>query len=591
MSNPPSSPFRHGTTVEQELAYYKAQYEQLEVELQEFQQSSRELEAELEKDVEASEKRERKLKERVESLGFEVEEWKTKYKQSKAEANAAQTTLQKEITTMRETNRTLQLKLRDIEVDNDDYERQARNTTSSLEELESKYNVAIERGVLLEEEMRAGEQEREDLRIQTQRLRDELSDLRIEADITREKLRLSESGSRRYRDLTPVRRPSGLNARSPTSSRTAASSPTVSTPPPVRSEISTLSDTPTPPSPPLSDASGNPVSKMLPPPKKNPLVQESTSTPRASLNVNTLKPARHSRGPSYATTTTPSGKRRTTLQSRPSVGSEGVPRSSSLYQIKGLIGRMQKIEERVHSVRSKLPPPSANTPRGAVTPKGSPRIGALAGGSFMSNSVTVRNRNKRTSNSTSSSTRQEDSNLPPPTPRSTSSSLHVKTLSFGGQRPHPLERSSTSITSTSTANRDSSRPSSRANNVGETGSFARPPSRTSNVSYGQVQTSVLPTRPRTSMGGTFASSQRSRVHRQSNSLSEARDTEEVATPTIKRTVTAIGGSGIPTPGLKRQSGNGFGNSVSGRRSSLAPSQQSQHSDKSSRKLSDLGETF
>ncbi|KAG9880282.1 hypothetical protein KCU94_g20568, partial [Aureobasidium melanogenum] len=93
MSNPPSSPFRHGTTVEQELAYYKAQYEQLEVELQEFQQSSRELEAELEKDVEASEKRERKLKERVESLGFEVEEWKTKYKQSKAEANAAQTTL------------------------------------------------------------------------------------------------------------------------------------------------------------------------------------------------------------------------------------------------------------------------------------------------------------------------------------------------------------------------------------------------------------------------------------------------------------------------------------------------------------------
>ncbi|KAI4733310.1 hypothetical protein E4T50_16140 [Aureobasidium sp. EXF-12298] len=382
MSNPPSSPFRHGTTVDQELAYYKAQYEQLEVELQEFQQSSRELEAELEKDVEASEKRERKLKERVESLGFEVDEWK-------AEANAAQTKLQKEITTMRETTRTLQLKLRDIEVDNDDYERQARNTTSSLEELESKYNVAIERGVLMEEEMRAGEQEREDLRIQTQRLRDELSDLRIEADITREKLRLSESGSRRYRDLTPVRRPSALHARSPTSSRTAASSPTVSTPPPVRSTISTLSDTPTPPSPPLSDASGNPMSRMLPPPKKNPLVPEPTSTPRASLNANTSRPARHSRGPSaYATTTTPSTKRRTTLQSRPSVGSEGVPRSGSLYQIKGLIGRMQKIEERVQSVRSKLPPPNANTPRAANTPKGSPRIGALAGGSFMANSVT-----------------------------------------------------------------------------------------------------------------------------------------------------------------------------------------------------------
>ena len=36
---------------EEELAYYKSQYEQLEVELAEFQASSRELEAELEKDI------------------------------------------------------------------------------------------------------------------------------------------------------------------------------------------------------------------------------------------------------------------------------------------------------------------------------------------------------------------------------------------------------------------------------------------------------------------------------------------------------------------------------------------------------------
>lgn len=76
MDNIPSSPFRHGTTVEEELAHYKTQYEQLEIELQDFQASSRELEVELEKDVEASEKRERKLKEKVEKLGFEVEEWK-----------------------------------------------------------------------------------------------------------------------------------------------------------------------------------------------------------------------------------------------------------------------------------------------------------------------------------------------------------------------------------------------------------------------------------------------------------------------------------------------------------------------------------
>lgn len=76
MDHAPASPFRLGASIEEQLAYYKAQYEQLEIELQEFQASSRELEAELEKDVEASEKRERKLKEQTESLGFQVEEWK-----------------------------------------------------------------------------------------------------------------------------------------------------------------------------------------------------------------------------------------------------------------------------------------------------------------------------------------------------------------------------------------------------------------------------------------------------------------------------------------------------------------------------------
>lgn len=59
-----------------ELAYYKAQYEQLESELTDFQLSSRELETEMEKDIEAAEKRERQLKEKVDTLRYEVDEWK-----------------------------------------------------------------------------------------------------------------------------------------------------------------------------------------------------------------------------------------------------------------------------------------------------------------------------------------------------------------------------------------------------------------------------------------------------------------------------------------------------------------------------------
>lgn len=72
----PSSPPSEHATQEDALAYYKAQYEQLESELAEFQASSQELEAELEKDVELAEARERALKEKAETLTFEVDEWK-----------------------------------------------------------------------------------------------------------------------------------------------------------------------------------------------------------------------------------------------------------------------------------------------------------------------------------------------------------------------------------------------------------------------------------------------------------------------------------------------------------------------------------
>jgi Skp family chaperone for outer membrane proteins len=61
---------------EESLAFYKAQYEQLESELADFQTSSKELEAELERDVEEAEKRERALREKNEALQFEVDEWK-----------------------------------------------------------------------------------------------------------------------------------------------------------------------------------------------------------------------------------------------------------------------------------------------------------------------------------------------------------------------------------------------------------------------------------------------------------------------------------------------------------------------------------
>ncbi|KAK6843847.1 NUDE protein [Apiospora arundinis] len=228
MTEPPSSPPNADASVEESLSWYKSQYEQLANELADFRDSSHELEQELEKDLDAADKRERSLQEKAESLQFEADEWKEKCKNAKAEANAAQNALEKEITTLRDTNRTMQHKLRDIEVVNDDFERQARNTTSSLEDMESKFNQAIERTVMMEEEIKIGEQERETLRIEAQRLREELSDLKVEAEILQDKLKKAEN-----RHLSTISTDISMPA-SPTfehSPLSTASSPLISTPP------------------------------------------------------------------------------------------------------------------------------------------------------------------------------------------------------------------------------------------------------------------------------------------------------------------------------------------------------------------------
>ncbi|KAH8725485.1 nuclear distribution protein nude [Phaeosphaeriaceae sp. PMI808] len=546
----PSSPPSGGwASMQEELAYYKAQYETLEVELQEFQTSSKELEAELERDVEESEKRERKLQEKVERMGFEAEEWKAKYKQSKTEANSAQNTLQKEITALRDGQRTLQLKLRDIEVQSDDFERQARNQTSSLEDVESKYNVSIERGVMMEEELKIGEQEREGLRIETQRLRDELSDLRIEAEIIQEKLRLAEETIERHhqRKVSNHLARDFLRPRSPASeastSATNLSSPTTASTPPHTKTESLLPDT-TPPSPPLSDAplSTRAVPSTPMPKRRGSIAYDPAATPRAGLHQS--RQPRHSRGPSMPAPrpsvgtsgrATPSIRTTAPAQrpSRPSVGGNapagGLPRSGSLYQIRGLIGKMQKLEERVYSARSKLPAPT-NTP-----PRASPRNGSAMGNHIPSN-ITLRSTRKRTSQASTTTT----------STRNGLTESGVSRLSFG----------------LSTASREpsSSRPSSRASVSSQPG-LQRPESRGSTRTplghYSSVSMSGRIQRPRSSMSGISGG----HGHTQSLSMS-LRDSEtgsnsdgsSMATPIARRLT--LEKSGIPTPsGLpRRQSG-------------------------------------
>lgn len=495
---------------------------------------------------------------------------------------------------MREANRTLQLKLRDIEVANDDYERQARNTSSSLEDLESKYNVAIERGVMLEEEIRGGEQEREGLRIEAQRLRDELSDLRIEAEITQEKLRLAEATIERFHSRKPQPLANmSLRARSPTSeaSRTTASSPTFSTPPPTKSEASTTSDAPTPPSPPLSDAPSKaqvPTKTPLPS-KRRSFVPDANSTPRPGANGVGARLARHTRGPSFAS----SSNGMPPPRSRPShMPSEGLPRSGSLYQIKGLIGRMQRIEERVHSVRSKLPPSDRATPRA------SPRTGSALD-SHVPASVTLRSSRKRISTSEASSVKNADD--VPAAGRSSRTSQHVKRLSFGVAPPatavdrpasalsRPSSRASNaSHSAANAANQYSSRPSSRSSMGGARTPLGHYPSHTT--------TAGAERRPRSSIAGSYSAVHGAR-HGHSMSMNETIETDVTwTTPSARRTT--LDKSGIPTPSAnKRMSGN-FASSVhGGRRPSIPAVKQHEGpmappaSDSRRKVNSGVGETF
>ncbi|EHY59941.1 NADH:ubiquinone oxidoreductase [Exophiala dermatitidis] len=566
----PSSPPGPGTSLEESLRYYKAQYEQLEAELADFQASSKDLEAELEKDIEASEKRERQLKEKAANLQYEVDEWKAKYKQSKLEASNAQNTLQKEITELRDANRTLQMRLRDVEVANDDYERKQRNTESSLEDMESKYNQALERSVLLEEEMRTGEQERESLRIEAQRLRDELSDLKIETDIIKEKLRkATEALARREKAMTL--QPIGISASprselSPTT--TTASSPTFDTPPTKAPSSSGLSDTPTPPSPPISDGSAN-VPKPVTTPglsKIRPSISGTSSTqqrpPTATSGTNALNTRSHghARGTSIATLSR-SGPSSTFRQSLSKTGPPpsrlpGLPQSTSIIHLRDLRGKMQKLEQRVQTARSKLPAP-VHTP-----PRASPRSGSALGNHIPA-SVTVRTR-KRTGGSTISGVDSlPDKGRETPSVRSKAS------------RPS-LTRQPPSPTRGEMAAPPSLRPSSRASGISGRSSFApshsRPGSRASVSGFGR------PAPLGSGVGSSYAPNASTDRVRPKSSLSSygydgamdddsviasgtSSDFRDAVTPTPRRTTfakrTSDVGSAIPSP-TKRTSLGGVG---------------------------------
>ncbi|GAO18926.1 uncharacterized protein UV8b_03357 [Ustilaginoidea virens] len=588
MAELPSSPPSEAASAGDALSWYKSQYEMLESELAEFRESSRELEQELEKDIERAEKQERQLQEKVETLGFEVEEWKRKYKESKTEASAAQNALEKEITALRDSNRSFQLKLRDMEVANDDFERQARNTTSSLEDMESKYNQAIERGVMMEEEIRSGEKERETLRIESQRLREELAELKIEAELLQHKLKKQENRhfSSISTDLSVMGSPT-FDKHVETSPNSTASSPLITTPPETRglSADGPLSEAHEPPSPPMSDASAPLVKASTSarpvgvPTRKSrlPSLDNSIATKCRVKSASARQGSRLSGGSSSLRTPM------TRSTTNPASAKHKVSASNSLTHIRSLTAQMQRLEARVQHARSKLPAP-AHTP-----PRVSPRLAAHG----VPSTVTIRSRKRAVGSSTSSLAGDETtptnfrcstSSKPSHVPRLSTSG--ISRLSFG-PLPNRAPESEAS----------QSRPSSRAS----VSSYARPSSRTDMVaprlpvSRTSVSGARTPLgRPRSSIGGSLHSHSASMTR-----IDMEEDYEgEFRTPSRRGTCSKlelegavsgipVPGSAIPTPSTRRQSGSG---PTAGRRTSTGAG-TSRPGTSTTRKLSDLGETY
>ncbi|XP_065898340.1 nuclear distribution protein nudE-like 1 isoform X2 [Dysidea avara] len=168
-------------SVEEELEYWKRKsleycesLQETRAEFDEYQESSRELEVELEAQLEQAERRSNELETTLQRLQEENESLRTKLDSQQNEAYVMISRLEEENVELSSTKEQLWKYVRELEQKNDDLERGKRVTMSSLEDFEQKLNQAFERNAILENEL----DDKEQLQVMCQRLKDEVRDLR-----------------------------------------------------------------------------------------------------------------------------------------------------------------------------------------------------------------------------------------------------------------------------------------------------------------------------------------------------------------------------------------------------------------------------
>jgi myosin heavy subunit len=162
---------------------YKQGMESAKEELEEFQTSSHELEVELETQLETAETKNKELTALNSRLSMELEALRDKLEKQHS-ANHRQTSeLETKLAKSDAFNEALQKYVRELEQANDDLERAKRAAVVSLEDFELRLNQAIERNAFLESEL----DEKENLAVCVQRLKDEARDLRQELAVRHQK--------------------------------------------------------------------------------------------------------------------------------------------------------------------------------------------------------------------------------------------------------------------------------------------------------------------------------------------------------------------------------------------------------------------
>ncbi|KAH9847376.1 hypothetical protein C2E23DRAFT_890054 [Lenzites betulinus] len=247
-------------------------------ELDDFHHSSKELEEELERELERTEKAQQDLRVKVARAEQEREDWKGKFMSLQTTHNTTTTSLQRELDKLRQEYQKVKVQLRELEMGNDDLERNERAISSSLADMEQKYARVLEEKILLEHELL----DKANMEEETQRVKDELRDANEEIAILKDQLAAAQL---RANSMSTT----SVQSSAPSSLPNATPSPSdedllsITTPPDL-----CLADITPPPETPAKDYPSAPVSVVSPRPTRG----AHPSTPISMLQRAGFQPPR-----------------------------------------------------------------------------------------------------------------------------------------------------------------------------------------------------------------------------------------------------------------------------------------------------------